>query len=102
MKWVRSFPERESRSTRRVEAFVHRQDGREVRTMLTNISNRGCQMKPQELLRVDELVRIDVPRVGSVAATIRWMSDDGNAGAEFIPQSEIWEEVSKSGSQPPG
>lgn len=67
----RSFKDRESRSSQRVDVFLQRQDGREIRTLVTNISNRGCQLRPQELLMVDELVRIEVPRVGSVAATIR-------------------------------
>lgn len=86
---------RESRSRRRVDAFLHRQDGHEIRAMVINISNRGCQLRPQELVAVDELVRIEFPRIGSVAATIRWISN-GNVGAEFIPQSDIWEEVARS------
>lgn len=89
---VRPIKDRESRSTRRIEAYLRRQDGRETRAMLTNISNRGCQLRPHEILEVDEMVRIELPRVGSVAATIRWM-DNGSAGAEFIPQSDIWEEI---------
>lgn len=97
MNYVRSLRDREGRSTRRVEAFLHRQDGREIRTLVTNISNRGCQLKPQGLLVVDELVRIEIPRVGSVAATIRWMSD-GSAGAEFLPHSDVWEEIPRSGN----
>jgi hypothetical protein len=49
------------------------------------------------MLAVDELVRIEVPRLGSVAATIRWASN-GKAGAEFIPQSDVWEEVPNDGA----
>jgi hypothetical protein len=90
MKILRCLSERESRSTRRIEAFLCRQDGHEIRALVTNISRRGCQLKPHQQLAVDELVRIDFPRVGSVAAKIRWMSD-GSAGAEFIPDSDIWE-----------
>jgi hypothetical protein len=97
MKHVRSVRDRESRSTRRVEAFLQRQDGREIRALVTNISKRGCQLKPEEVLAVNELVRIDVPRLGSIAATILWMSNE-SAGAEFIPQSDVWEEVSRSSS----
>ena len=94
---VRSTVDRESRSIRRIEAFLYRQDGREMKAMLTNVSKRGCEIRPQHLLAIDELVRIEVPRLGSFAATIRWMTD-GRAGAEFIPQSDIWEEVSESGA----
>ena len=89
---IRSLKDRQSRSTRRVETFLYRQDGREIRALLTNVSNHGCQLRPQEWLAVDERVRIEVPRLGSIAATIRWMSD-GNAGAEFVPQSDVWEEA---------
>lgn len=98
MNCVRSLMDRESRSKRRIEAFLHRQDGREMKAMVTNVSARGCELRPQERLAVDELVRIEVPRLGSVAATIRWTSDE-NAGAEFVPQSDIWEEV---GDEPRG
>lgn len=91
MEILRLLSDRESRSTRRIEAFLCRQDGHEIRALVTNISRRGCQLKPQELLAVDELVRIEFPRVGSVAAKIRWMSDE-RAGAEFIPDSDVWEE----------
>lgn len=92
---LRALRHRESRSTRRVEAFLRRQDGREIRTLVTNISNCGCQIKLQEVLAVDELVRIEIPRLGSIAASIRWMAD-GMAGAEFIVHSDVWEEVRDS------
>jgi len=91
---IRSLKDRQSRSKRRIETFLHRQDGREIRALLTNVSNHGCQLQPQEWLAVDERVRIEVPRLGSIAATIRWMSD-GHAGAEFVPQSDVWEEAAK-------
>ena len=80
--WRRKL--RESRSKRRVEAFVHRQDGREIKALVTNISNRACELRPQELLSVDERIRIEIPRLGSIAAAIRWISDE-HAGAEFLP-----------------
>jgi len=89
MKNLQSQTDRESRSTRRVEAILRRQDGREIGTLITNISNRGCRLNAKVTLTVDELIRIDVPRAGSVAATIRWISD-GEAGAEFIPGSDVW------------
>jgi PilZ domain-containing protein len=95
MKHVRSVRDRESRSTRRIEAFLQRQNGQEVWALVTNISNRGCQLKPAVVLAVDELVRINLPRVGSIAATIRWVLNE-SAGAEFIPHSDVWEEVSRS------
>lgn len=88
---------RESRSTRRVEVFLRREDGREIRTLLTNVSARGCRLRPQEELAIDERLRIEIPRLGSVAAIVRW-SLEGNAGAEFIAQSDVWEEVARSGA----
>lgn len=84
---------RESRSTRRIEAFLHSPRGQEIRAIVTNISNRGCRLKAKGPLSIDELVRIEVPRVGSVAATIRWVSN-GEVGIEFIPDSDIWDEAS--------
>ena len=87
-------PDRESRFRRRLQLFVYRQDGREIKTRLINISGRGCQLAPAEPLSVDEQVRIEIPRLGSIAATIRW-SAEGKAGAEFVPQSDVWEETSK-------
>lgn len=97
MQYVRSKRQRESRSTRSVEVFLRRQDGREVKTLLTNISTHGCRLRPREELTIDELIRVDVPRLGSVAALVRW-SLDGYAGAEFIPQSDVWEETPQFGS----
>lgn len=94
---ARLVRDRESRSIRRVEAYLHRQDGREVRAFLTNVSNGGCQLRPREMPAIGETVRIEIPRLGSFAATIRWAAD-GYAGAEFVPQSDIWEETRNSGA----
>ena len=87
--------DRESRSIRRVDVFVHRQDGQEVAALLTNISNRGIQLKTSEKLDLNELVRIEVPRLGGVAARIRWTLG-GLAGAELVPHSDVWELVRQS------
>lgn len=95
MEYPRPKIDRESRSIRRVDIFVHRQDGREVAALLTNISSRGVQLKTSEELCSDELVRIDIPRLGGVAARIRWTSD-GFAGAELLPHSDVWEVVPPS------
>ena len=99
MTGVRSLKDRESRSTRRIEAYLYRQDGREMRALVTNVSKRGCQLRSREVLAVDELIRIEVPRIGSFAATIRWAADY-DAGAEFVPQSDIWKETGTSGRYP--
>ena len=92
--------DREYRLKRRRELFLHRQDGREIRILLTNISERGCELRLNEALAVDERVRIEVPRLGSLAATIRW-SADGRAGAEFIGQSDIWEVMAENAAPAP-
>jgi hypothetical protein len=80
---------------RHLELFVHRQDGCEIKTVLTNVSERGCRLVPAEPLLAGEHVRIEIPRLGSIAAIIRW-SLDGHAGAEFIAQSDVWEETAKA------
>ena len=85
--------ERASRCARRVNAFVRREDGREIAAVLTNISTGGCELMVGEPLTVDELVRIEFPRIGGMAARIRWMTGS-YAGAEFVPQSDVWEEIS--------
>lgn len=95
MGYVRSEVERESRSTKRVPVFVHHQDGREIAAVLTNISNHGCQLASAAVLASDELVRIEFPRVGGLAARICWASD-GLAGVEFIPDSDVWEQTEGS------
>ena len=95
MESVHSHADRQNRLTRHFQLFIHRQDGREIKTVLTNVSERGCRLVPEEPLLVDERVRIEVPRLGSIAATIRW-SSEGHAGAEFIAHSEIWEETGKA------
>lgn len=94
MNGTQTLPYRESRSTRRIEVFLRKQDGRELRTLVTNISNRGCRLNANGVLSVDELVQLKIPRVGSVTATIRWVSKD-EAGVEFIPGSDFWEAVTK-------
>jgi hypothetical protein len=98
MKKVPHPATRESRSTRRIEAYLRRQDGRGMRAILTNISSRGCGLKAGQALAIDELVRIEVPRAGSVAATIRWTAE-GEAGAEFLPESDVWEEAPNSDAE---
>lgn len=100
MKSPWSIKGRESRSKRRIEAFVHRQNGRELRVLVTNISRSGCGLRPSNELAADELVRIEIPRVGSFAAEIRWTSAEF-AGARFIPQSDVWEEAARTGICPP-
>lgn len=84
--------ERASRCVRRVPAFVHREDGREISVTLTNVSTGGCELMVAEPLAVGELVRIEFPRIGGMAARIRWTTGS-HAGAEFIPQSDVWEEA---------
>lgn len=98
MHQARPSRERESRSTRRVELYLRRQDGREIKTLLTNISARGCRLRLREALAVGELIRLEVPRLGSVAGAVRWRLD-GNAGIEFIAQSDVWEEVAAGSSR---
>lgn len=95
MGYPRPKVDRESRSIRRVDVFVHRQDGREIAALLTNISSRGVQLKTSEEFCSNELVHIDIPRLGGVAARIRWASD-GFAGAELVPHSDVWEVVLQS------
>ena len=50
MGYTRPKVDRESRSIRRVDVYVHRQDGREIAALLTNISAGGFQLKTSEEL----------------------------------------------------
>jgi hypothetical protein len=91
---VQPHRDRESRLRRRLELFVHRDDGREIKAVLTNVSEHGCRLTLEEPVLPDERVRIEVPRLGNITATIRW-SSNGDAGAEFVAQSDVWEERGK-------
>lgn len=48
MESVRSHADRQNRLTRHFQLFIHRQDGREIKTVLTNVSERGCRLAPEE------------------------------------------------------
>lgn len=82
--------EREGRTERPVEAYVLTNDGREIPVVITNVSNCGCLIKAGGDFASGEQVRIEVPRLGGIWAQIRWAAD-GDAGAEFVPGSDLWE-----------
>lgn len=90
MAYTNAQPGREGRSTRYVEAYLRRQDGREISAVVVNISLRGCRLRAEEELLPGERIWVGVPRLGSIAANVRWV-EQGLAGVEFIPQSDVWE-----------
>lgn len=82
--------EREGRSPRCVDAFVLFKDGREIAVTIINISNRGGLIQGIGCFAAGDQVRVEVPRLGGLWAQIRWAAN-GNAGVEFVPDSDLWE-----------
>lgn len=82
--------ERESRTRKWIEAYLLTEEGCELRAVITDISTQGCQIRTKVPLAVGNHVRVELPRVGSFWAQIRWSAVDC-AGALFVPDSEVWE-----------
>jgi hypothetical protein len=57
--------------------------------VITNISNRGCRIRTSETLVVGEVIVLDLPRLGTLSAEVRW-SKLGSVGLCFIMGTEAW------------
>lgn len=95
----RPWSKRESRSPAWLDSFVLSRNGREVPVVLTNISTRGCRIRASEPLPLGEQVGLKVPRLGRLTAQIVW-AEGGDAGAEFVLGTDIWEEEASDVSTP--
>jgi hypothetical protein len=81
--------ERPSRSVRWLDARVRSKLKPEVAAIICNISEAGCCIQAATHFEAGEKVEILVPRLGSIAATIKW-SDAGHSGAAFVAGSQEW------------
>ena len=69
-----------------IEAVVHRADGSTASVRLTDFSEEGCRLEGNDF-HIGERLRIDVPRLGTMEAQVRWALA-GSAGTRFLPEVE--------------
>lgn len=67
----------------RVQTTLIDSDGGRHKVLVTDISREGCRMETEELLKIGEVVQIEVPKYGTFAAQIRWALGN-EAGAVFM------------------
>ena len=82
--------QRESRSARWTDASVRSKRVAEAPAVITNISTRGGRIRSAAVFEAGELIQIVVPRLGLIAAQVRW-SERGDLGAEFVVGSDSWD-----------
>lgn len=76
--------ERGRRHSVRLEASATRSNGMQVAAIVTDLSLDGCCLIGP--FRIGERVTVNIPRVGSLAAEIRW-AFMGRAGARFVTET---------------
>lgn len=81
------WPARKDRYPVVVNAVVHRADGSIAHVTLSDLSDEGCRVDAPNDLRIGERLNIEIPRMGSIKAQVRWVLPDG-AGAKFLPESD--------------
>ena len=81
--------DRASRSHRWIDARVRSRHQPEVPAIISNISEAGCCIEASAGFEAGEEVEIVVPRLGSIAAMVRW-SHSGHSGAVFVIGSGRW------------
>jgi hypothetical protein len=74
---------RERRSVA-LSAIVILQDGIQHPVDITDINYGGCGIVMPVELKVGEIVKLSIPRRGSILAEVKWCSD-GRAGLQFEP-----------------
>ena len=82
---METLPERSRRHCVRLEASATRANGTEVKAIVTDLSLDGCCLIGP--FRVGEKVTVRIPKVGSLAAEIRW-AFMGRAGARFATETK--------------
>lgn len=80
---VQGWIKRNDRRKVNVDAVAHLADGTIIPVRLTNISNEGCQIEAERTLPIGEKLKLELPRLGLVAAQVRW-SLQGTAGIQFL------------------
>ena len=82
---MENFRERGLRHSVRLDASVMRGNGTEVGTIVTDLSLDGCCLIGT--FGIGERVTVKIPKVGNLAAEIRW-AFMGRAGARFVSQAK--------------
>ena len=78
---MENFRERGLRHSVRLDASVTRGSGTEVPAIVTDLSLDGCCLIGR--FQIGERVTVKIPKVGSLAAEVRW-AFMGRAGARFV------------------
>ena len=76
--------ERGRRHSVRLDASATRANGAEMPAIVTDLSLDGCCLIGT--FRIGELVTLKIPKIGKLAAEIRW-SFMGRAGAHFVTET---------------
>ena len=82
---MENFRERGLRHSVRLDASVVRGDGKEVATIVTDLSLDGCCLIGA--FSIGERLVVKIPKVGSLAAEVRW-AFMGRAGARFLSETK--------------
>jgi Flp pilus assembly pilin Flp len=82
---MENFRERGLRHSVRLDASVTRGDGAEMTAVVTDLSLDGCCLIGR--FRIGEQVTVKIPKVGSLAAEVRW-AFMGRAGAKFVSDTK--------------
>ncbi|MFL6748124.1 MAG: PilZ domain-containing protein [Sphingomicrobium sp.] len=67
-----------------VAATAYRVDGTCFGAALRNISYDGCLFVADAAVSIGEKLRLAIPRMGEIRAQVRWASNEGKAGAQFV------------------
>ena len=82
---MEKFQERGLRHSVRLDASVVRGSGAEVPAVVTDLSLDGCCLIGP--FQIGERVTVKIPKVGSLAAEVRW-AFMGRAGARFVTETK--------------
>ena len=82
---MENFRERGLRHSVRLDASVTRGDGTEIPAVVTDLSLDGCCLIGA--FKIGERVTVKIPKVGSLAAEVRW-AFMGRAGARFLTETK--------------
>jgi Flp pilus assembly pilin Flp len=82
---MENFRDRGLRHSVRLDASVTRGDGAETAAVVTDLSLDGCCLIGR--FQIGEQVTVKIPKVGSLAAEVRW-AFMGRAGARFVSDTK--------------
>jgi hypothetical protein len=65
-------------------ALAFRTDGSSTGVTIRNMSYNGCLLVADVAFAIGEKLRLAVPRMGEIRAQVRWASNEGKSGAQFV------------------